>query len=56
MRLSLRDSLPFVTVILSQAGKQIQIPDVLVDTGSGGTIFAADKMEQIGIAAKVIRF
>ena len=49
MRLSLRDNLPFVAVTLAQDGKQIQIPHVLIDTGSGGTIFSADAVAEIGI-------
>ncbi len=49
MRLSLRDNLPFVTVILGHDKKKIKIPNVLIDTGSGGTIFSADEVARIGI-------
>ena len=49
MRLSLQDNLPFVTVVLVQNGRRLEIPNVLIDTGSGGTIFAADDVEAIGI-------
>ena len=50
MRLSLQNNLPFVTVTLVYNGKRLEIPNVLIDTGSGGTIFAADDVAAIGIA------
>ncbi len=50
MRLHVRDSLPFVTVKLTCNGKTVEIPHVLVDTGSGGTIFSAELLTKIGIA------
>lgn len=49
MRLSLQDNLPFVTVTLVHNGGRLAIPNVLIDTGSGGTIFAADDVSKIGI-------
>ncbi|MGB9669499.1 MAG: retropepsin-like aspartic protease [Anaerolineales bacterium] len=49
MNLYLQDDLPFVTIILIHKGRQLEIPDVLIDTGSGGTIFAADYVAKIGI-------
>ncbi len=49
MRLSLQDNLPFVSVTLVHDGRQMEISNVLVDTGSGGTIFAADDVATIGI-------
>ncbi len=49
MQLQLRDNLPFVVVQLSYQGRAVEIPDVLVDTGSGGTILAADVVAAIGI-------
>ena len=50
MQLHVRDNLPFVTVRLTFDGKSIEIPNVLVDTGSGGTIFSIDLLSKIGIA------
>jgi predicted aspartyl protease len=50
MRLSLQDNLPFVTVTLVQSGRRLEISNILIDTGSGGTIFAADDAALIGIA------
>jgi hypothetical protein len=49
MRLLLQDNLPFLTVTLVHQGKQLNIPNVLLDTGSGGTIFSADDVAKIGI-------
>ncbi|MDP1714192.1 MAG: retropepsin-like aspartic protease [Anaerolineales bacterium] len=49
MRLQLRDNLPFVSINVKHQGKKINIKNVLVDTGSGGTILAADVLSKIGI-------
>ncbi len=50
MQLSLKDNLPFTTVTIVSQGKAIEISDVLIDTGSGSTIFAADVVASVGIA------
>ena len=49
MRLQLRDNLPFVSITVNHQGKKVKINNVLVDTGSGGTILAADVLSKIGI-------
>lgn len=49
MRLQLRDNLPFVTVILAYGEKMLEIPDVLVDTGSGGSVFSVDRLTELGV-------
>ena len=49
MQLLLKDSLPYVTVIIAYKGKTIEIPDVLVDTGSASTILAVDRLTAIDI-------
>ena len=49
MRLQLRDNLPFVSITVTHQDKKIKIPNVLVDTGSGGTILSADTLARIGI-------
>ena len=49
MRLQLRDGLPFTRVVISYLGKEIEIDNVLVDTGSASTLFAADQVAQISI-------
>jgi hypothetical protein len=49
MNLRLRDGLPFVTAVIAYQGRQIQLENVLLDTGSAGTIFAVDRVLTIGL-------
>jgi len=49
VRLRLRDNLPFVGISVVHQHKRIKIPNILVDTGSGGTLFSADALSKIGI-------
>jgi len=42
MRLTLKYSLPFITVTLAYRQAEIEVLRVLVDTGSARTMFAAD--------------
>lgn len=42
MQLWLQDKLPFTTVSIAYKGSAIDVPNVLIDTGSVGTIIAAD--------------
>src|SRR4026209_753844 len=49
MQLTLQDDLPFVSVVLQFRGAAVEIPDVLVDTGSGGTVLAADWVARVGL-------
>ena len=49
MQLQLKDNLPFLTLVVSYQGKSVEIPDVLVDTGSASTILAADSLILVGI-------
>ena len=49
MQLKLRDDLLFASVKVAYRGAEIEIPDVLVDTGSASTMFATDIVAQIGI-------
>lgn len=49
MQLQLKDNLPYVNVSITHNGKSTEIPNILVDTGSGGTILAADVMSAVGI-------
>ncbi len=49
MQLLLRDSLPFVAVTVEHNGRMVEIPDVLVDTGSASTLLAADSLVDVGI-------
>jgi predicted aspartyl protease len=49
MQLTLVDTPPFVTVTLFYDGRQIEIPMVLVDTGSASTVLSADMVSQVGL-------
>jgi hypothetical protein len=49
MRIQVRDGLPYVTVTLLYRGQQIDLANVLLDTGSAGTLFAADQVLAIGL-------
>lgn len=49
MQLTLIDGLPFTAVIVTYLGKSVEIPHILVDTGSATTILAVDSVKNIGI-------
>jgi predicted aspartyl protease len=49
MPLTLRDNLPFTTVTVTYQGTTMDIPHVLVDTGSAATLLAADIVAALGI-------
>jgi len=49
MQLLLKDELPFTTVKISFQGEAIEIDNVLVDTGSASTLFAADILSAIHV-------
>lgn len=50
MRLTLRDNLIFVTVRVTIRGQDVEIADVVLDTGSASTLLAADCLAAIGVA------
>jgi predicted aspartyl protease len=52
MQLILKDSLPFTNVTIAYQGKIVEVQNVLVDTGSGGTVMSADIVSRIGISPK----
>jgi len=52
VQLVLKYDLPFTTVSLCYNGLLLEISDVLVDTGSGGTIFSADVLSAVNIVAE----
>ena len=54
MQLSVRDDLPFVFIQVVYRGRELMVPDVLVDTGSASTILAADVVAAIGIIPEAI--
>lgn len=49
MQLLLKDNLPFATLTVIHKGMTVEISDVLIDTGSGTTILAADLVQAIRI-------
>jgi len=49
MHIPLKDNLPFRTVTISYKGNTLDIPNILIDTGSGTTILSADIVAAINI-------
>ena len=49
IRIQVRDGLPYVTVTLHYRGQQMDLANVLLDTGSAGTLFAADQVLAVGL-------
>ena len=49
MQLTLQDDLPFVRVTLAYRGKTVNVDQVLLDTGSASSIFAARVVAPIDI-------
>ncbi len=49
MQFVLKDNLPFTTVVIGYKGSEVEVTNVLIDTGSASSIFSADIVEQIQI-------
>ena len=49
MNISVHHGLPFVEVTIQFRGQNLLLEKVLLDTGSAGTIFNADLVENIGV-------
>lgn len=49
MKIEIRNGLAYISVSLTYQGRQIAIDNVLLDTGSAGTVFSADKMLDAGL-------
>jgi len=49
MELTLRNQLPFVTLTVTYQDNRLDIPWVLLDTGSAGTLLSAAWMARLGI-------
>lgn len=49
LKIWLKYGLPFTTVELAYQGLEVEIPDVLIDTGSATTMISADFAAQVGI-------
>lgn len=49
MKIRLHDGLPYVRLSLFYRNHQLELTNVLLDTGSAGTILAADRVLDIGL-------
>jgi len=49
MKIDVRYGLPFIEVVICYRGEELHLRNVLLDTGSAGTIFSADVVEAIGV-------
>ncbi len=49
MKLLLKDNIPFITAKVAYKGAVIEIPNILIDTGSDSTIFSTDIVAAIHI-------
>ena len=49
MKIRLEGRLPFVTVSLSHRGRDLSLDRVLLDTGSGASVFSADEVSALGL-------
>lgn len=49
VKLQFKYGLPFCNIKLIYKGKEIILDNILLDTGSGGTVFKMDKVEEVGI-------
>ena len=52
MKIQLLDGLPFVSASLLFRGKQLDFENMLLDTGSTGTVLASDKVAAIDLIAE----
>ncbi len=49
MKILLQNGLPYVAVEVSYCGRCLELDNVLLDTGSAGTVFSIDKLLDIGL-------
>jgi hypothetical protein len=49
MKIRLEHGLAYVEAILTFRGRSLLLRDTILDTGSSGTIFAADRLLEIGV-------
>jgi predicted aspartyl protease len=53
MQLTLRDDLVVVSVTVAYQGREVEVPDMVVDTGSATTMLSTDVVAQIGIVPEL---
>lgn len=49
VKLTVKGGLPYVTASVTYRGRRIAIENVLIDTGSGGTVFLTDRLLEVGL-------
>lgn len=49
MKIDMKYGLPFIEVVICYRGEELHLRNVLLDTGSAGTIFNADIVDAIGV-------
>jgi hypothetical protein len=49
MKIRIEHSLAYVEVVLAFRGRSLRLADTILDTGSGSTIFAADRLLEMGV-------
>jgi hypothetical protein len=49
MNIDMRYGLPFIEIGICYRGEELQLKNILLDTGSAGTIFSADVVAAIGV-------
>lgn len=49
MELLLKDNIPFIAITVVYKGAEIEVSDILIDTGSATTILSTDIVTSIGI-------
>jgi hypothetical protein len=49
MKIRVQDGLPFISASVKHGGQTLTLNQVLIDTGSMGTIFSVDKLAEIGV-------
>ena len=50
MNIRVHDGLPYVTATITYGEHELSLPNVLLDTGSASTLFATDRLLEIGLA------
>lgn len=49
MKIRIQDGLPYIAATIIHKGQTLTLENVLLDTGSAGTIFSADQVMAIGL-------
>lgn len=52
MNIRLVGGLPYVRASLTYKGKRLDLDHVVLDTGSGGSIFSADELQRLGVVSE----